>query len=364
MSLAAADSRDRGGRAQPMLIARALKKYFPVRGGGFLTRSHLHAVDDVSFSLGKGETIGIVGESGCGKSTLARVVLNLIHRDAGELIFDGEAVGTSDGITSRDLRKSAQMVFQDSHASLNPRLSIEDTLAFGPMVHGAKRREAVARALHLLNLVGLDPRRYAVCYPHELSGGQRQRVNIARALSLEPRLVVMDEPVSALDKSVEAQVLNLLIDLRQRLSLTYLFISHDLNVVRFISDRVMVMYLGRVVEIGAADTIFRRAAHPYTQGLLASRLAMDPDKRIAAPPLSGDPPSPIDPAPGCRFAGRCPFVEEVCRVVTPELVRHGDKTGGKADHLAHSERAHSDMTHSVACHMADAASSHSRAGNA
>ncbi len=346
MSFAAADSRDRGGKAQPMLIARALKKYFPVRGGGFLRRSHLHAVDDVSFSLGKGETIGIVGESGCGKSTLARVVLNLIRRDAGELIFDGEAVGASDGITSRELRKSAQMVFQDSHASLNPRLSIEDTLAFGPMVHGTKRREAAARALHLLNLVGLDPRRHAACYPHELSGGQRQRVNIARALSLEPRLVVMDEPVSALDKSVEAQVLNLLIDLRQRLSLTYLFISHDLNVVRFISDRVMVMYLGRIVEIGAADTVFHRAAHPYTQGLLASRLSLDPDKRIAAPPLSGDPPSPIDPAAGCRFAGRCPFVEEVCRVVTPNLVDRDDKT------------------HSVACHMADAASSHSRAGNA
>jgi peptide/nickel transport system ATP-binding protein len=351
MSLAAADSRDRGGRAQPMLIARALKKYFPVRGGGFLTgRSYLHAVDDVSFRLGKGETIGIVGESGCGKSTLARVVLDLIRRDSGELIFDGEAVGTSDGISARELRKSAQMVFQDSHASLNPRLSIEDTLAFGPVVHGAKRREAVERALHLLNLVGLDPRRHAACYPHELSGGQRQRVNIARALSLEPRLVVMDEPVSALDKSVEAQVLNLLIDLRQRLSLTYLFISHDLNVVRFISDRVMVMYLGRIVEIGAADTVFRRAAHPYTKGLLASRLAMDPEKRIATPPLSGDPPSPIDPAPGCRFAGRCPFVEEVCRTVTPNLIHRDDEIG--------------DKTHSVACHMADAASSHSRAGSA
>jgi peptide/nickel transport system ATP-binding protein len=355
VNLAAADIRDRGGKAQPMLIARALKKYFPVRGGGFLTgRSYLHAVDDVSFSLGKGETIGIVGESGCGKSTLARVVLDLVRRDAGELIFDGEAVGTSDGITSRDLRKSAQMVFQDSHASLNPRLTIEDTLAFGPMVYGTTRREAVARACHLLNLVGLDPRRHAACYPHELSGGQRQRVNIARALSLEPRLVVMDEPVSALDKSVEAQVLNLLIDLRQRLALTYLFISHDLNVVRFISDRVMVMYLGRIVEIGAADTVFRRAAHPYTQGLLASRLAMDPDKRIAAPPLSGDPPSPIDPVPGCRFAGRCPFVEEVCRVVTPELVHRDDKTGDKAG----------DMDHDVACHMADATSSHSRAGKA
>jgi peptide/nickel transport system ATP-binding protein len=350
MSLAAADSRDRGGRAQPMLIARALKKYFPVRGGGFLTgRSYLHAVDDVSFSLGKGETIGIVGESGCGKSTLARVVLDLIRRDAGELIFDGEAVGTSDGITSRDFRRSAQMVFQDSHASLNPRLSIEDTLAFGPMVHGTKRREAVERALHLLNLVGLDPRRHGACYPHELSGGQRQRVNIARALSLEPRLVVMDEPVSALDKSVEAQVLNLLIDLRQRLSLTYLFISHDLNVVRFISDRVMVMYLGQVVEIGAADTVFRRAAHPYTQGLLASRLAMDPDRRIATPPLSGDPPSPIDPAPGCRFASRCPFVEGVCRVVTPNLIHRDDQTD--------------DKTRGIACHMADAASSHSRAGS-
>jgi peptide/nickel transport system ATP-binding protein len=344
MSRAAADIRDRGGKAQPMLIARALKKYFPVRGGFLTGRSYLHAVDDVSFSLGKGETIGIVGESGCGKSTLARVVLNLIRRDAGELIFDGEAVGTNDGITSRDLRKSAQMVFQDSHASLNPRLSVEDTLVFGPVVHGMKRRDAVARALHLLSLVGLDPRRHAACYPHELSGGQRQRVNIARALSLEPRLVVMDEPVSALDKSVEAQVLNLLIDLRQRLSLTYLFISHDLNVVRFISDRVMVMYLGRIVEICAADTVFRHAAHPYTQGLLASRLAMDPDKRIEAPPLSGDPPSPIDPVSGCRFAGRCPFVEEVCWVVTPNLIYRNDKT------------------HGVACHMADAASSHSKAG--
>jgi peptide/nickel transport system ATP-binding protein len=358
MSRAAADSRDRGGSAQPMLIARALKKYFPVRVSGFLTRrSYLHAVDDVSFSLGKGETIGIVGESGCGKSTLARIVLDLIHRDAGDLIFDGEAVGAADGITPRELRRSAQMVFQDSHASLNPRLSIEDTLAFGPLAHGTARREAVARAHQLLTLVGLDPRRHAACYPHELSGGQRQRVNIARALSLEPRLVVMDEPVSALDKSVEAQVLNLLIDLRQRLSLTYLFISHDLNVVRFISDRVMVMYLGRIVEIGSADMVFRRAGHPYTQGLLASRLAMDPDRRIASPPLSGDPPSPIDPAPGCRFAGRCPFAEDICRAVTPELVPRDAPNGkGREDG--------GDMSHAVACHMADAASAHSKAGGA
>jgi peptide/nickel transport system ATP-binding protein len=208
-----------------------------------------------------------------------------------------------------------------------------------------KRREAVDRARGLLHMVGLEPRRNAAAYPHELSGGQRQRVNIARALSLDPRLVVMDEPVSALDKSVEAQVLNLLTDLRQRMALTYVFISHDLNVVRFLSDRVMVMYLGQIVEFGPAAAVFGHPAHPYTQGLLASRLSTDPDQRIDTAPLSGDPPSPIDPAPGCRFAGRCPFVESVCRVNTPTLATHA-----------------ADESHGVACHMADSASGHSKAG--
>ena len=338
------DPRDRGGAAQPLLIARSLKKYFPVNRGLFGRSSYLHAVDDVSFSIGKCETIGVVGESGCGKSTLARVLLDLLHRDSGELIFDGEAVGGLRGLSHRDFCKSAQMVFQDSYASLNPRLSIEETLTFGPVFHGMKRVEARERARSLLSMVGLEPRRYAGAYPHELSGGQRQRVNIARALSLNPRLLVMDEPVSALDKSVEAQVLNLLIDLRQRMALTYLFISHDLNVVRFMSDRVIVMYLGQIVEFGPAQSVFSQAKHPYTQGLLASRLSTNPDERIESAPLNGDPPSPIDPAPGCRFASRCPYVEDVCRAHTP----------GLPDMM-------SAESHGVACHLSDPASGHSKA---
>ena len=338
------DPRDRGGAAQPLLIARSLKKYFPVKRGLFGRSSYLHAVDDISFSIGKCETIGVVGESGCGKSTLARVLLDLLHRDSGELIFDGEAVGGLGGLSHRDFCKSAQMVFQDSYASLNPRLSIEETLTFGPVFHGMKRGEAKDRARGLLNMVGLEPRRYVGAYPHELSGGQRQRVNIARALSLNPRLLVMDEPVSALDKSVEAQVLNLLIDLRQRMALTYLFISHDLNVVRFMSDRVIVMYLGQIVEFGPAQSVFSQAKHPYTQGLLASRLSNNPDERIESAPLNGDPPSPIDPAHGCRFASRCPHVEDVCRARTPSLP---DMTSAES--------------HGVACHLSDLGSGHSKA---
>ncbi len=347
MESVALDPRDRGGKVQPLLIARSLKKYFPMGRSLLGKRSYLHAVDDVSFSIGKRETLGVVGESGCGKSTLARVLLDLMSRDAGELIFDGEAVGTFDGISRSEFRKSAQMVFQDSYASLNPRLTLEETLTFGPVYHGVTRAEAVTRANDLLHMVGLEPRRYAAAYPHELSGGQRQRVNIARALSLDPRLVVMDEPVSALDKSVEAQVLNLLIELRQRMSLTYVFISHDLNVVRFLSDRVMVMYLGKIVEIGPVDAVFNRPKHPYTLGLLASRLSTDPDKRVDSAPLSGDPPSPINPPLGCRFASRCAFTESVCHVRTPVLTQQA-----------------SDEGHSTACHMVDIGSGHSKAAQA
>ena len=308
------DRRDRGGPAQPLLLVRGLKKYFPGKRRLF-GRGHetVQAVDGVSFTLAKGAVLGLVGESGCGKSTTARLLLHLIRPDAGEIIFDGDGVGEPQGITVRDLRLQTQMVFQDSYSSLNPRATVADIIAFGP--RAAKRvppRAARARAERLLDQVGLHPTLFARRYPHELSGGQRQRVNIARALALEPRLLILDEAVSALDKSVEAQILNLLLDLRRDLALTYIFISHDLNVVRHVSDRVAVMYLGRIVEAGPAAAIFRRPRHPYTQALLRAMPSMDPERRTAAAPLAGDPPNPINPPSGCRFRTRCAFAEPIC----------------------------------------------------
>jgi peptide/nickel transport system ATP-binding protein len=335
-------SGDRGGPRQPLLEARHLSKHFSAgrglfgRGGG-----RVRAVDDVSFSIDKGEVLGIVGESGCGKSTTARLIIGLIDPDVGDVLLDGERVGTT--LSLRDLRRRVQMVFQDSYASLNPRLTIEDTIAFGPKVHGVAPDAARARAHELLRSVGLDPSIFASRYPHELSGGQRQRINIARALALAPRLVILDEAVSALDKSIEAQVLNLLIDLKQEFGLTYLFISHDLNVVRFISDRVVVMYLGEVVESGPVEALFADARHPYTRALLAAMPSHDPDRRTREAPIAGDPPNPIDPPSGCRFHPRCPFAEAVCGTKHPAFID-----------LA-AER------HSVACHMSDRASGHSRA---
>ena len=270
------------------------------------------------FSVLQGETLGVVGESGCGKSTTARLLMNLIAPDQGDIVFDGAAVGGRD-LPMKDFRRQAQMVFQDSYASLNPRLTIEDSIAFAPQVHGLSRAESVERARDLLSRVGLEPRRFAERYPHELSGGQRQRVNIARALALQPRLVILDEAVSALDKSVEAQVLNLLLDLKDEFQLTYVFISHDLNVVRFMSDRVMVMYLGQVVEVGASEALFSRPRHPYTRALLSSIPSMDPDQRTLTPPLAGDPPNPINPPSGCRFHTRCAQADAVCSQRSPQL---------------------------------------------
>lgn len=315
---AAPDPRDRGGPRQPLLGVRGLVKHFPV-GKGLFGRSGavVRAVDDIDFDLMKGETLGIVGESGCGKSTTARLLMHLIPPDRGQIIFDGEAVGHD--LSLPEFRRQTQMVFQDSYASLNPRLTIEDSIAFAPQVHGIGRREALGRAHDLLARVGLEPNRFAGRYPHELSGGQRQRINIARALALEPRLVILDEAVSALDKSVEAQVLNLLLDLKEAFGLTYIFISHDLNVVRFMADRVMVMYLGKVAEIGSAEAIFDRPAHPYTAALLNSMPAMDPDQRTEEAPLTGDPPNPIDPPPGCRFHTRCRYAEAPCSRIAPGL---------------------------------------------
>jgi len=339
------DTRDRGGPEQPMLIARGLKKHFAVGRGGWLggERTYVKAVDDITFEVKKGETLGIVGESGCGKSTAARLLIRLIEPDEGDVLLDGEMIGTSTGISVRDMRRQIQMVFQDSYASLNPRLTVEDSIAFGLKANGIGAKDAIAQSRRVLGLVGLTPEMFGGRYPHELSGGQRQRVNIARALALEPRVLILDEAVSALDKSVEAQVLNLLQKLKVELNLTYIFISHDLNVVRYISDRVLVMYLGKVIEIGPADDLYQDPQHPYTQGLLSSRLSMSPRQRISKAPLSGDPPNPINPPSGCRFRTRCALAEEVCAAREPLL---GSLT---------------DVLHRVACHARMPGSGHSSA---
>ncbi len=329
------DKDDRGGPAQPLLIVNNLKKYFPIGGRTESGEPQvIHAVDGVDFKVAKGETLGIVGESGCGKSTTARLLMHLMNPDDGEVIFDGEEVGAPSGISVREMRKHVQMVFQDSYASLNPRLTIRDSIAFGPQVMGVSAAEAKKRASSVLKLVGLAPEMFAERYPHELSGGQRQRVNIARALAMGPRLLILDESVSALDKSVEAQVLNLLQSLKETLGLTYLFISHDLNVIQFLSDRVMVMYLGQVVEAGPVDEIYDSPRHPYTAALLSSRPSMDPKKRVVDPPLSGDPPNPINPPKGCRFRARCNKAQLLCEHVSPVLSAES-----------------STSAHQVACHF-------------
>jgi peptide/nickel transport system ATP-binding protein len=336
----------RGGKAQPLLIVDKLRKHFPVRGG-VLNRvtAMVKAVDDVTFEVQKGEVLGIVGESGCGKSTTARLVMQLIKPDAGTLVYDGDPVGAFRGISVSQLRRKVQMVFQESFASLNPRLSISDSISYAPKMHGTPRAAAQERTERLLRDVGLNPAQFARRYPHELSGGQRQRVNIARALALEPKLLILDESVSALDKSVEAQVLNLLVELKQKRDLTYMFISHDLNVVEFISDRVLVMYLGKVVETGPVDEIYRNPRHPYTKALLRSKPSFDPAHRTTEMPLTGDPPSPLNPPSGCRFRTRCAFAESVCAAKAPDLDATPD----------------SPPQHEVACHMFVAGSGHSRA---
>jgi peptide/nickel transport system ATP-binding protein len=330
----------------PLLEVHGLVKHFPLKGGFFGALSGkdagvVRAVDGVSFAVQKGETLGVVGESGCGKSTTARLLMHLIAPDRGEVIFDARSVGSRE-LSLKDYRRQTQMVFQDSYASLNPRLTIEDSIAFAPQVHGVPQREAVTRARDLLARVGLDPLRFAERYPHELSGGQRQRVNIARALALQPRLIILDEAVSALDKSVEAQVLNLLLDLKDEFSLTYIFISHDLNVVRGISQRVMVMYLGQVVEIGESEALFTAPRHPYTRALLSSMPSMDPDRRTEVPPLAGDPPNPISPPSGCRFHTRCEHAQPLCSAREPKLTASGG-------------------AHPVACLMHESGSGHTAA---
>ncbi len=315
-------SQDIGGPAQPLLIVKDLLKHFPLKSGLFgQNKAAVQAVDGISFDVRKGETLGIVGESGCGKSTTARLLMQLLRQDSGELIFDGQTVGSAH-LPMKTFRRQVQMVFQDSYSSLNPRMTIVDSIAFAPAVHGMSRDQARREALTLLQNVGLDPQRFADRYPHELSGGQRQRVNIARAIALRPRLIILDEAVSALDKSVEAQVLNLLSSLKEKYKLTFVFISHDLSVIEYLCDRVLVMYLGKVVELGKADKVLKTPAHPYTQALLASVPTTDPDRRTNKPPLAGDPPNPIDPPSGCRFHPRCSQRIANCQSHIPLLIEH------------------------------------------
>jgi peptide/nickel transport system ATP-binding protein len=312
-----------------LLDARNIRKFFAAGGGAVI-----RAVDNVSFSVRAGQTLGVVGESGCGKSTVARAIMNLVPLDGGDVLFAGAKIGST-ALPLRRFRRQAQMVFQDSHASLNPRLSVVDSVAFGPRAHGMGRRNAIDRARQTLDLVGLDPARFANAFPHELSGGQRQRVNIARALVIDPCLVVFDEAVSALDKTVEAQVLTLIGALKRKLSLTYVFISHDLNVINFLSDRVMVMYLGKIVEIGSVVDVYDDTRHPYTKALLSSRPTFDPASRTMAAPLAGDPPSPMNPPSGCRFRTRCPIAQAICAEREPALIPMAGREG-----------------HSAACHFA------------
>ncbi len=296
-----------------LLQVSGLAKHFRTRAG--LVR----AVDGVSFNLDQGETLALVGESGCGKSTTARLVLRLIEPTAGTVAFEGQDITSLPGGALRKLRRRMQIVFQDPFASLNPRMTVGATLDEPLLIHGygnaARRQERVAE---LLSLVGLAPE-HMRRYPHEFSGGQRQRIGIARALALEPALVVCDEPVSALDVSVQAQVVNLLADLQARLGLSYLFIAHDLAVVKHVASRVAVMYLGRIVETAARDELFARPLHPYTRALLAAIPRPDPAQRLARQVPGGDVPSPLNPPPGCHFHTRCPFVIDRCRTEPPAL---------------------------------------------
>jgi len=308
-----------------LLRAEGVTKHFPVHGRGVLRREvgQVHAVDDVDLEVRAGETLGLVGESGCGKSTLGRALVRLTDLTAGRIEFDGRDISALSAGELRPLRRELQFVFQDPYASLNPRRRVGAIVGMPLRVQKAcPRGEIPDRVAELLELVGLRPE-HADRFPHEFSGGQRQRIGIASALALRPRLLIADEPVSALDVSVQAQVINLFEDLQDDLGLTYIFVAHDLSVVRQVSDRIGVMYLGRLVEIGPAEIVSSRPAHPYTEALLSAVPIPDPDLRRERIVLRGDLPSPISPPPGCRFHTRCPHATEICSQVLPPMVPHG-----------------------------------------
>lgn len=315
--------------AKKFIEVKNLKKYFEVSSG-----STLKAVDDVSFFIRKGETLGLVGESGCGKTTTGRTVIGMYTPTSGDIIFDGVNTNKFNASQKKKFAKRAQIIFQDPYASLNPRMTVGDIIAEGIDIHGLyKGKERRDRINELLGLVGLN-KEHANRFPHEFSGGQRQRIGIARAFAIEPEFIVCDEPISALDVSIQAQIVNLLINLQRDMGLTYLFIAHDLSMVKHISDRVAVMYLGTMVELASSSVLYDKPKHPYTQALLSAIPIPDPEiertrKRII---LEGDVPSPINPKPGCRFKARCKYAKPICSEVMPEF-KEIDKDHFVACHL-------------------------------
>lgn len=301
---------------EKLITLEHISKHFNVG-----SKQTLVAVNDVSLDIYKGETLGVVGESGCGKSTLGRVVMGIYHPTKGKIAYRGKAVNLKHTKDRFDYSKKAQIIFQDPYASLDPRMTVGTIISEGMEIHkmydAQKRQE---RVYELLETVGLN-REHANRFPHEFSGGQRQRIGIARALAIKPEFIVCDEPISALDVSIQSQIINLLKELQNKFSLTYMFIAHDLNIVKYISDRIAVMYLGNLVELADSDEIYEHTLHPYSQALLASVPIPDPDKEAQkeAKVISGDVPSPINPKPGCPFANRCPYVKDICRTVSPEF---------------------------------------------
>ncbi|MCS1350659.1 ABC transporter ATP-binding protein [Mechercharimyces sp. CAU 1602] len=321
--------------SQPLLEVKSMSKYFPIRGG-VLKRviGQVKAVDQVSFTIREGETFALVGESGCGKSTTGRTVMRLLDPTEGQVLFQGKDIAHLSRKELRMARRDLQMVFQDPYASLNPTMTVGQLIEEPMRIHGiGTGRERKDKVLSLMETVGLNGA-YIQRYPHEFSGGQRQRIGLARALALNPKLIIADEPVSALDVSIQSQVLNLMEDLQDQFKLTYIFISHDLSVVKHISDRVGVMYLGRMAEIAPKDDLYRRPAHPYTQALLSAVPVPNPKRKNERIVLTGDVPSPANPPRGCAFHPRCPKVMDRCKVDRPELQRIGE------DHF-------------VACHLFD-----------